>query len=150
MQLHKHLDAVKRLVNIEEAQSRHLIRSIELEESEPPKLLSALVYTICGLTAASLIWAGTTQVQETAAAEGKIVPETEIQAIQHLEGGIISEIHVREGDIVGAGDLLLKMSPTVTQARLVQHQSRQASILLEMERFRSIAENLPCHILSWS
>lgn len=133
------LNRVKNIINVDDAQSRHLIQSIELEESEPPKLMSALVYTICGLAFAALIWAGITQVKETAIAEGKIIPKTEIQAIQHLEGGIISEIHVREGDIVQAGDLLLKMSPTVTQSRLDQLKEREATILLEMERYRAIA-----------
>jgi len=135
------VESMKNFVNIDEAQSRHLIQSIELEESEPPKLASALVYTICGLASAAIIWAAITQVKETAVAEGKVIPKTEIQAIQHLEGGIVSEIHVREGDIVQAGDLLLKMSPTVTQSRLDQLQERQASILLEMERFRAIASD---------
>jgi len=135
------VESMKNFVNIDEAQSRHLIQSIELEESEPPKLASALVYTICGLASAALIWAAITQVKETAIAEGKVIPKAEIQAIQHLEGGIVSEIHVREGDIVQAGDLLLKMSPTVTQSRLDQLQERQASILLEMERFRAIASD---------
>ena len=141
IKVNRTVDSVKGLINVDDAQSRHLIQSIELEESEPPKLLSALVFTICGFATAALFWAGITQVKETAMAQGKIIPKTEIQAIQHLEGGIISEIHVREGDIVQAGDLLLKMSPTVTQSRLEQLKERQAATLLEMERYRAIAGN---------
>ena len=103
----RHLDTLKGLLTAQEGQSKYLIQSIELEETEPPELFTNLVYTLCGLTVAALIWAGITKVEETAQAEGTVVPLSDIQAIQHLEGGIISEIKVREGDTVIKGDTLI-------------------------------------------
>jgi adhesin transport system membrane fusion protein len=135
----KHLDSLKEMMAPQEAQSRYLVQAIELEETEPPEFFTSLVHTISGLIILSLIWAGVTKVQETAVAEGKIIPENDIQAIQHLEGGIVSEILVHEGDIVKQGDVLMRLSPTNTRAQLDQILARRASTLLEMERFRAIA-----------
>ncbi len=45
-------------------------------------------------------------------ASGKVVPSKQIQVIQNLEGGIVKEILVKQGDIVHAGDVLVKLDKT--------------------------------------
>ncbi len=136
----KRIDILKGLVSSREPQSRYLIQSIELEETEPPVVLSALVAIIAGFVVIGIIWAGFTRVDETAIAEGKVVPESDIQAVQHLEGGIVAEILVREGEIVERHQALLRLATTDAKSQLDQISARRAATLLEIERHRAIAE----------
>ncbi len=120
--------------------SRYLIQSIELEETDPPGTLSAMVYTICGLILFIIIWAGITRVDEVARAEGEITPMGFVQAVQHLEGGIVSKIYVRDGEIVKKGQPLLKLAPIDMMAKLDQIRARRAATATAIERNRAIAE----------
>ena len=61
------------------------------------------------LMGASAAWASQAQLEEIATAVGVIVPQSQIKVVQHLEGGIITAIHVREGDRVEAGQPLLQL-----------------------------------------
>ena len=59
-----------------------------------------------------LLWAFFAELEEVAVAEGEVVPQEQIQAVQHLEGGIIEEIHVFEGDRVQKGQPLMQLNIT--------------------------------------
>ena len=59
--------------------------------------------------AGGLIWAGFAELEEVATANGAVVPQGQSKVIQHLEGGIIEAIYVREGDTVAAGDPLVQL-----------------------------------------
>ena len=67
-------------------------------------------------TAAALLcfvaWAAFAELDEVAKGEGKVIPSRQVQIIQSLDGGSVSEILVREGQQVTAGQLLLKIDPT--------------------------------------
>jgi len=54
-----------------------------------------------------LLWGSIAPLEEGVAASGQIVVEDNRQLVQHLEGGIVSEINVREGQIVQKGDVLV-------------------------------------------
>lgn len=59
---------------------------------------------------AAVIWASVTKLDEVAVAMGEVVPQGQTKVIQHLEGGIVRELAVREGASVKAGDALLRLS----------------------------------------
>ena len=61
-----------------------------------------------------LTWANYAELEEVAVASGEVVPQGQVKVIQHLEGGIISQIFVTEGTIVEAGDLLLQLDRGIT------------------------------------
>lgn len=88
-----------------------------------------------------VLWAGFTQIEEVARSEGKVVPRGNVQAIQHFEGGIVSEILVTDGEIVKAGQPILRLSPVQVKAQLDQTTARRAALVLSIERNRAIAEN---------
>ena len=137
--LQKFKDA-KDLTAQQATQSRFLVQSIELEESEPPHILSTTSFVMCGIVFLALIWAGITQVDQVASATGQVVPVGSIQAVQHLEGGIVQQIHVRDGDVVQKGDQLIQLSPVDVQAELEQLRVRAAKNMLELERNRALIE----------
>ena len=87
------------------------------------------------------IWASVTEVNEVAIAPGEVVPTGHIHEIQHLEGGVVSEIKVRNGDHVKRGDILLKFSPTASQSDYSQTLVRKASFRIEAERLQAIIDD---------
>jgi HlyD family secretion protein len=63
-------------------------------------------------------WAATSQLAGAVIAPGTIVVESSVKKIQHLTGGVIGEILVREGDAVEAGQVLIRLNETLTKASL--------------------------------
>jgi len=72
-----------------------------------------------------VLWASQAEVDEIARGEGKIIPSHELQIIQNLEGGIISELLIQEGDIVKKGQILLKINNTNFRSSYEESKLRQ-------------------------
>lgn len=80
--------------------------SARLQTQPSARLLRTLAIT----TTAFLAWAAAFQLDSVTRASGRVIPSVQNQMVQHLEGGIVSEILVREGQRVKKGDLLVKIS----------------------------------------
>jgi HlyD family secretion protein len=85
------------------------------------------------------LWAATSPMAGAVVAPGAFVVDTNLKKIQHQQGGIVSQLAVKEGDRVKAGDLLMRLDETITKANLQiivsqldQLRARQAR--LESER----------------
>ncbi|WP_417686857.1 HlyD family type I secretion periplasmic adaptor subunit [Roseibium sp.] len=107
---------------------------LELEDGVPPALYSRLLIGLTSATAALLIWASIGEIREVAATVGEIVPAGQILAIEHLEGGIVRELLVEEGDLVHAGDPLARLEKEDTTAELARIESRLSYLRLEEQR----------------
>lgn len=118
---------------------RRLTQSIALEESPVPGLLQTGAFIIFCLMVAFLGWSAFAKVEEVASAAGQIVPSGYIQDIQHLEGGIIREILVQEGDLVQKDQPLLKLDDTSANADLGQMRAREAALQSQIQRLRRFA-----------
>jgi HlyD family secretion protein len=84
-------------------------------------------------------WAATTELSGAVVAPGVLVVDTNVKKVQHPTGGVVGELRVRDGDRVKAGDIVLRLDETVTQANLAivvkgldELRARQAR--LEAER----------------
>jgi len=84
-------------------------------------------------------WSNYAELEEVAVAAGEVVPQGQVKVIQHLEGGIISQIFVTEGDSVAAGDLLLRLDRGITGSNRDQIQIELDGLILA--RSRLIAES---------
>jgi HlyD family secretion protein len=79
-------------------------------------------YRILGLTAAGLFvfgvggWAATTNLSGAVVAQGQLVVDSSVKKIQHMTGGIVGDLNVREGDHVKAGDVLIRLDETQARA----------------------------------
>ncbi len=95
-------------------------------------------WSIVVLLAILLAWASQAELDEVATATGEVVPQSQIKTIQHLEGGIIEEMFVTEGDIVFAGSPLVQLD-------LSASGTREAELLVTLDglmlrRARLLAE----------
>jgi membrane fusion protein, adhesin transport system len=123
------------------ARARFLAQAIQLEEEEVSDIVKAAIYFSLFLFIAIITWAALTSVNEVTVAKGEAVPDGYIYNIQHLEGGIVSEIAVRNGDPVQPGDLLIRFALPVSKADYEQLQIRKATLVLNLERLTAIEED---------
>lgn len=70
------------------------------------------------LFAGVVLWLVLAQLSGAVVATGKLVVESNVKDVQHSEGGIVGQIHVRNGDRVAAGDLLIRLDDTMARASL--------------------------------
>ncbi|HEX5624148.1 MAG TPA: HlyD family type I secretion periplasmic adaptor subunit [Sulfuricurvum sp.] len=107
-------------------------------EDSPRKLRFILLFWL--ITVASLLlWAAFAPIDELVRGGGKVIPGGENQMIQHLEGGIVSEIMVKEGQKVKADDVLLKVDNVKSSANYESSQYKWAELRARIVRLRAEA-----------
>lgn len=74
-------------------------------------------------------WAGVSEIDEIARGDGKVIPTSKIQKVQNLDGGIISDILVKEGEYVKKGVILMKIDSTRYQASFEENKQEYISLL---------------------
>ena len=89
---------------------------LAIQESPLPKLPRAIFYTVAVLFAVLFAWAIFAEVDIVAVAEGKLVPTSYTKVVQPAEAGVVTDILIREGDRVEAGQVLIRLDPTVAGA----------------------------------
>ncbi len=124
------LDGDRRLIKL-------LSQPLILEESGPPRLLTQMTQAISLLIVGLIAWAAVAEIQETALAQGQVVPAGSVLQVQHLEGGIVADILVEDGDIVDRGQLLIRLQSASAQAGLEQLRAREVGLALRAERLRA-------------
>lgn len=93
--------------------ARQLRRALsETREGEAHPLARPILWACVGVVLLFIVWASFATIDEVVRGEGKIVPNSRVQVIQSLEGGILRDLLVREGQIVEAGQVLAKLDDT--------------------------------------
>ncbi|MFA5081987.1 MAG: HlyD family type I secretion periplasmic adaptor subunit [Hydrogenophilaceae bacterium] len=95
---------------------------------------------IGGILFILLLWAGFAQIDEITRGQGKVIPSRQLQVMQAVDGGVVSEINVREGQIVEAGQQLLKIDPTRFVSSLGENRSQYLAFMAKAARLRAIAQ----------
>lgn len=119
---------------------RYLAQSHLLEETSVPRILHVSVLALAATFSLFIAWASVTKVNEIAKAEGEVMPGGYVQIVQHLEGGIVSEIAVQEGEIVKKGQLLVKLQGSGFEEDLAEMKVRQLSLTMQAKRLRAYIE----------
>jgi hemolysin D len=105
--------------------------ALEIMETPASPVGRMIGGTIILFFAIAIAWATFGHVDIIATASGKVVPTGRTKTIQPLEPGIVSAIHVRDGDMVSAGAVLIELDQTVTQAE--RKRAEQDLILAELD-----------------
>ena len=96
-----------------------------------------LTFLTFGILAVLGVWAHYAVLDEVTRGEGRVVPSSKTQIIQNLEGGILAEILVREGDVVDKGDILVRIENTAAQATYRDAQARVYTLQATVERLEA-------------
>ncbi len=102
--------------------------------SRPRLGASFLLLTIAAFFAAAIAWANQARLDEAASGMGRVVPSSQIQIVQNLEGGILAEILAREGQIIETGQVLLRIDDTSLGANLRENQARYFALQAKIAR----------------
>lgn len=119
-----------------QAEAQRLEACLERDD----RLLLLLLALLC---LSLLAWAVWSPVDQIVRAEGRIIASARAQIVQHLEGGIVSQILVREGQTVQAGDVLMRMSDVQASTSVQQGQSRLHVLKAQLARLSAEAAGQP-------
>jgi len=86
-----------------------------------------------------IIWASLAKVDEVTKGEAKVIPSKQLQVIQSLDGGVVSEILVKEGQVVEAGQLLLKIDETRATSGVRESAAQVFSLRVKLARLKALS-----------
>lgn len=97
-----------------------------------------IIWLIGGLVFAAIVWASLAHIDEVVVGTGKLVPSASVQHVQSLDGGILRQLHVREGDQVSVGQLLMTLDETRAKASHAEAFAERQALIAK--RFRLLHE----------
>lgn len=119
----------------------NLGKSFGLDEVTLPRLLKFSMLLFSFATFAFLLWAGFTPVKELARTEGQVVPAGYSQTVQHLEGGLVQEILVQEGDFVQKDQILARLDGAGTEEDMREQRALVQTLALQAEKLHALIED---------
>lgn len=112
-----------------------------LTQSTPGSML--VLYLIGTIIICGVTWAKFARVEEVTHGDGTIISKSREQVIQSLEGGILEQLDVREGDVVKKGQVLAKIDPTRAETSYREAWSKQIGLKATIARLRAEAYSQP-------
>ena len=96
-----------------------------------------IVWSIMAFMFVFMLWAGFAELDEVTVGEGKVIPSRQLQIVQNLEGGIISEVLIKEGDIVDEGQTLLRFDGIIMNASLQENRRKIQALKSKKARLQA-------------
>jgi adhesin transport system membrane fusion protein len=110
---------------------------------QEPLRARVLMYALGGAVLLAVVWSALVQVDEITRGDAKVIPARQLQVLQSLDGGIVSQILVKEGDMVNEGQVLLQVDSTRFESTVRENRSQYLSLLAKAARLRALGENKP-------
>lgn len=110
---------------------------------DAPRVVRLTIWAIIGFFVFLMLWANFAVIDEVTKGDGKAIPSSKIQKIQNLEGGIVSELFVKEGQIVEAGAPLVRLDDTRFASNVGETEADRLSMLLRVERLSAEVDDRP-------
>lgn len=110
---------------------------------DTPRKSRLTVWVVATLMLTALVWAKFAVLEEVTMGEGKAIPSSKVQVIQNLEGGIVTEIFVREGQLVNKGETLLRLDDTRFRSNKGESEVDRYTLTAQVERLSAEAEGRP-------
>jgi adhesin transport system membrane fusion protein len=104
---------------------------------------SILFLSIVAFFVGAVFWASVATLDEVTTGEGRVIPSSQIQVLQNLEGGILAKIHVREGEIVEQSQVLLTIDDTQAASKYREDRARVLALRASVARLRAEQEGKP-------
>ncbi|MDO9616857.1 MAG: HlyD family type I secretion periplasmic adaptor subunit [Pseudomonas sp.] len=108
---------------------------------DAPRVVRLTIWGLIAFVVFCLLWANFAVVDEVTRGDGKAIPSSRLQKIQNLEGGIVAELFVREGQIVEVGDPLLRLDDTRFASNVGETEADRLALLLRVERLSAEVQN---------
>ncbi|MCP6669306.1 biotin/lipoyl-binding protein, partial [Klebsiella pneumoniae] len=89
------------------------------------------------------VWAWFATLDEVSTGTGKVIPSSREQVLQTLDGGILTELNVREGSRVAAGQVVARLDPTRSESNVGESQAKYRASLAASIRLTAEVNNQP-------
>lgn len=113
---------------------------------DAPRIVRLTIWGVIAFFVFLLAWAHFAVIDEVTKGDGKAIPSSRIQKIQNLEGGIVAQIYVKEGQIVEAGAPLIRLDDTRFASNVGETEADRVAMELRVERLSAEVENRPLNI----
>jgi len=110
---------------------------------QSPRGGRAILWAVILLVVIFIAWASVSEVEQVTRGQGKVIPASQIQVVQNMEGGILAELHVNVGDSVKKDQVLLKIDETRFVSSLEQNQAKSGSNRAKAARLLAEANGSP-------
>ena len=100
------------------------------------KIARMAVFVVVAL----VVWAAFARVDEVTKGDGRVVPSKQLQVLQSLDGGVVEQILVHEGDQVQAGQVLLTIDPTRATSAVADSEAQGFALEARVARLRALAQ----------
>lgn len=120
---------------------KYMSYSSEAMLKQSPMVAQLLLWLIAIFIVVILLWASLAKVDEFTRGSGKIVPFSDIQVVQNLEGGILAKLLVTEGDIVEQGQPLIQIDDTIFISSFNESALRVEQLTIKSARLRAEASS---------
>ncbi|HLO62803.1 MAG TPA: HlyD family type I secretion periplasmic adaptor subunit [Azonexus sp.] len=107
---------------------------------QEPLRARVLLRSIGIVFAVFLLWAAFAQLDEVTRGDGKVIPSRQIQVLQSIDGGLVSEILVKEGEVVQQNQLLIKIDETRFVSSVKENQAQYLGLVAKAARLKAIAD----------
>ncbi len=118
---------------------------------QTPLRAKKVLYWIAAVLVVLLVWSSVTQVDEVTRGEGRVIPSKQVQVVQSLDGGIVAELLVREGQTVKEGEPLVRIDQTRAVSSLRENRAQYLSLLAKQARLQALASggafNAPAEVI---
>ena len=104
---------------------------------EAPAKLNMVYYSVLVLCMMFVAWAYFSEIDEITRGDGKVIPSSHIKVVQSLDGGVISKFYVKEGDLVKAGQLLIKLEDARFSSDYNQNYTQLMALVAEIARLKA-------------
>lgn len=102
-----------------------------------------LLYGVLVILIVLTAWASVAEIDEVARGTGRVVPSAQLQVVQSFDGGVVSEILVREGQIVEQGEVLVRVDPTRFLADLGETRASESALRARAARLSALVSGEP-------
>ncbi|MBK3508431.1 HlyD family type I secretion periplasmic adaptor subunit [Pseudomonas sp. MF6747] len=113
---------------------------------DAPRVIRLTIWAIIAFFVFLVVWAGFSSIDEVTRGDGKAIPSSKLQKIQNLEGGIVSELFVKEGQIVEAGAPLIRLDDTRFVSNAGETEALRLAMQLRVERLSAQVDDRPLNI----
>lgn len=114
--------------------------ALEVVETPPSPIGRAIIWLLISLFTIAVIWSCIGHIDEVGVAQGKVIPSGYTKTIQAFDTGVVKSIHVKDGDKVQDGDVLIELDTTLTAADLARETKEAAHYQVEIKRL--VAEQM--------
>jgi hemolysin D len=111
---------------------------LEIQQAPPSPIGRSILWTIMAVFASAVLWATLGWIDIVATARGKIIPSGYSKVIQPYEAGVITAIHVQNGQVVKRGDVLIELDPTLNRADHDRASNEYRAAKVEAARLRAL------------